>query len=82
VDALVEVPYGAFPHECHGLYEADFSHFDIYVDPIRTRGETAVREYLDRYVFGTKNHQEYLDLFGKEVIERQSRYAQELVGKK
>jgi len=30
VDAVVEVPFGAFPHECYGRYEADFEHFDTY----------------------------------------------------
>ncbi|HSY38795.1 MAG TPA: CoA-transferase, partial [Polyangia bacterium] len=27
VDAVVEVPFGSYPHECHGRYEADFAHF-------------------------------------------------------
>ncbi|PYO17879.1 MAG: CoA synthetase, partial [Candidatus Rokuibacteriota bacterium] len=30
VDALVLVPFGSFPHECYGLYEADFDHFAEY----------------------------------------------------
>src|SRR6266568_1538813 len=30
VDAVVEAPMGAFPHECYGRYEADFAHFDEY----------------------------------------------------
>lgn len=80
VDALVEVPYGAFPHECYGLYEADFSHFDAYVGEIKVKGMQAVREYLDRYVYGVAGHPEYLALFGAKVIDRQCAQARELTG--
>jgi glutaconate CoA-transferase subunit A len=79
VDALVEVPYGAFPHECYGLYEADFTYFDAYVAEINARGTRAIREYLDRYVYGPRSHQEYLALFGEETLARQARYARELL---
>lgn len=81
VDALVQVSYGAFPHECYGLYEADFLHFDAYVAEIKTKGLRAVHEYLARFVHGTENHAEYLSLFGEEALHRQARYAHELVGK-
>ncbi len=80
VDAIVEVPYGAYPHECYGLYEADFAHLDAYVGQGSSVGADGVRSYLDRYVYGTKNHEEYLALFGTEALERQARYAQELTG--
>ena len=80
IDALVEVPYGAFPHECYGLYEADFAHFDAYVAEIKAKGTQAVREYLDHYVHKRKSHEEYLALFGEEALSRQSRYARELLG--
>jgi len=81
VDALVEVPYGAFPHECYGLYEADFTHFDTYVAEIKSKGIRAIEEYLDRYVHGAPSHQEYLALFGEERLARQAGYARELVGR-
>ena len=81
VDALVEVPYGAFPHECYGLYEADFTHFDAYVAEIKSKGIRAIEEYLDRYVHGAPSHQEYLALFGEERLARQAGYARELVGR-
>jgi len=79
VDAVVEVPYGAFPHECYGLYEADVSHFDAYVAAITEKGSQAIREYLDRYVYGARSHREYLALFGDEALARQCRAAGELV---
>ena len=80
VDAVVEAPYGSYPHECYGLYEADFGHFDQYVAAIDARGSAAVRDYLDKYVHGPKSHGEYLDLFGAEALLRQRRFARELVG--
>jgi len=78
VDALVQVPFGAFPHECYGLYEADFDHFGAYVDAINASGTRAVAQYLDRYVYGPATWLDYLDLFGGERLARQARYAREL----
>jgi len=79
VDALVHVPYGAFPHEMHGLYEADFAHYDDYVEAIRKDGTQAILDYLDRYVLGVASHDAYLALFGEERLQRQARAAMELV---
>ena len=79
VDAVTEVPFGAFPHECYGLYEADFSHFGVYVEQSRDTALGGVKGYLDKYLFGTNTHQEYLDLFGSETLERQARLAKQLV---
>lgn len=78
VDAVVEVPYGAFPHECYGLYEADFDHFDVYAGAIEARGSTAVTEYLDRFVFAPPTHADYLALFGEDALARQRARAREL----
>ena len=80
VDAVVEVPYGSFPHECYGLYEADFAHFDGYVAEIKVKGLQAVREYLERFVYGPASHEAYLALFGQEALRRQTDLARELVG--
>jgi glutaconate CoA-transferase subunit A len=79
VDAVVEVPFGAFPHECYGLYEADTAHFDAYVNEITAKGMRGVSEYLDRYVYKPGNQEEYLALFGEEALARQARFARELV---
>ena len=79
VDAVIEVRHGAFPHECYGLYEADYAHFEAYVEQSRNPDMGGLTAYLDKYVFGTKNHQEYLDLFGDETLERQAQAAQQLL---
>jgi glutaconate CoA-transferase subunit A len=79
VDALALVPWASFPHECYGLYEADFDHFDEYTAAIGARGTAAVTAYLERYVHGPATHADYLDLFGPGRLARQQRRARELV---
>jgi glutaconate CoA-transferase subunit A len=68
VDALVHVPYGAYPHECYGVYDAEPDHFGWYVDAIREHGAGGVLRYLDRFVHEPATHAEYLDLFGEGVL--------------
>jgi glutaconate CoA-transferase subunit A len=65
VDALAHVPYGSYPHECYGLYDAEPEHFSAYVDAIRERGAAGVAGYLERYVYAPGSHAEYLALFGE-----------------
>jgi glutaconate CoA-transferase subunit A len=79
VDGLAEIPFGAFPHECYGLYDADFAHFDAYVAAITAGGTGAIRDYLDRYVYGPSTFRDYLALFGAGALERQASLARELV---
>jgi len=78
VDALVHVPFGAFPHECCGLYEAELDHFGEYTAAIDAAGPTAVADYLERYAYGPPTFADYLDLFGGERLARQTRRAREL----
>jgi glutaconate CoA-transferase subunit A len=78
VDALVHAPFGAFPHECYGLYEADFDHFEEYTGAINAHGSRAVADYLDRYVYAPPTFADYLDLFGGERLARQRHRAKEL----
>jgi len=65
VDALAHVPYGSYPHECYGAYDAEPEHFTVYVDGIRERGAAAVADYLERYVYAPRGHTDYLALFGE-----------------
>jgi glutaconate CoA-transferase subunit A len=79
VDAVVHVPYGAFPHEMHGRYAAYFEHFDDYTNAIKVRGTRAIHDYLKRYVYGVRTHAEYLECFGPAALERQAGLARELM---
>jgi len=65
VDALAHVPYGSYPHECYGSYDAEPDHFTAYVEGIQQRGAGGVADYLDRYVYAPRDHSTYLALFGE-----------------
>jgi glutaconate CoA-transferase, subunit A len=65
VDALAHVPYGSYPHECYGCYDAEPDHFTTYVEGIQQRGAAGVADYLERYVYAPRAHSDYLALFGE-----------------
>jgi glutaconate CoA-transferase subunit A len=78
VDAVVEVPYGAYPHECYGRYEADLEHIGAYARQVAAQGPAAVREYLNEYVDGPETFDAYLERFGPSRLHRQQQAAREL----
>ena len=79
VDAVVEVPFGAYPGECYGLYEADFDHFDAYVDTVNQGGADGVEDYIRRHVDAPGSFTGLLDLVGASTLIKQRRRARELV---
>ena len=80
VDAVVEVPFGAYPHECHGRYEADFAHFDTYTEMVNGGGVDGVQAYVREYVEEPGSFAGFLDLIGASALLEQRRRALELVG--
>jgi glutaconate CoA-transferase subunit A len=79
VDAVVEVPYGSYPHECHGRYEADFAHFDAYSEQVIADGVAGVHAYLAEYVERPGSFGAFLDMVGASTLLEQRRRARELV---
>jgi glutaconate CoA-transferase subunit A len=79
VDAVVEVPFGSYPHECHGRYEADFDHFDAYTERVSTDGVAGVEAYLAEYVEQAGSFAGFLDMIGASTLLEQRRRARELV---
>jgi glutaconate CoA-transferase, subunit A len=79
VDAVVEVPFGAYPHECHGRYEADFDHFDAYTQIVNEGGVDGVHQYLREYVEQPGSFAGLLDQVGASRLLEQRRRARELV---
>ncbi len=79
VDAVVEVPYGAYPHECYGLYDADLDHIGAYARRVAAQGAEAVHAYLDEYVYGPETFDAYLERFGLSRLVRRQQTARELV---
>jgi glutaconate CoA-transferase, subunit A len=65
VDAVVECPFGAYPSPVQGYYDRDDAFFRQWSEMGRTEG--AVERWLETYVWGTADHEEYLALVGPEV---------------
>ena len=68
VEAVVEVPYGAAPHECYGMYEPFFNHMDYYANLTKDDPDSGVSEYLDRFYYQPSSWSEYLNLLNIEEI--------------
>jgi glutaconate CoA-transferase, subunit A len=64
VDAVIELPFGAAPHECYGVYEPMIRHMEYYVGLVNKDPVGGIREYLDRFVYGPKSWSEFLGLIG------------------
>jgi len=62
VDAVVEIPYGAHPCNMPYLYYFDEEHIGEWLKLSRT--EEGVQQYLDKYVYGVEDFNEYLELVG------------------
>jgi glutaconate CoA-transferase subunit A len=75
VDAVVEVPYGAFPYDCFGCYEPVHAHFREYYRGFETGKdpEENVRNYIEKFFLIPKTFGEYLELFGVQTILQYSR---------
>jgi glutaconate CoA-transferase subunit A len=62
IDAIVKVPYGAHPTACRLFYDYDAKHLNIY--RCLARDDVGFRKYLDEWVLGVSNHEEYLNKIG------------------
>jgi glutaconate CoA-transferase subunit A len=70
VDAVIELPFGAAPHECYGAYEPMIGHMEYYVGLVNKDPVLGISEYLDRFVYGPKSWSDFLGLIGiGEVLE-------------
>jgi glutaconate CoA-transferase subunit A len=59
---VVHLPFGAHPTAVHHAYDFDADHIRQYAKATKTPEGT--QEYLDEYVYGAKDHWEYLELVG------------------
>jgi len=62
VDAVVEVPFGAHPTQMPYQYYFDEDHIREWMTVSKTPEGT--QAYFDKYVFGVKDFEEYLELVG------------------
>ncbi len=72
VDAVVELPFGCYPHECYGRYEPAYEKLGEYGQGLLEATDKIgfVKEYLEKYFYQPENFEEYLSLFGvKSLLE-------------
>lgn len=62
VDAVCHVPYGAFPTQCYNYYDYDNAYLKAYGAASKT--EEDFHAFLDEYVYGCKDHAEFLEKIG------------------
>jgi glutaconate CoA-transferase subunit A len=67
VDAVVHVPFGAYPTACYTCYDYDPKYLKLYAD--HAEDNARYKEYLDTYIFGTADHRALLDLVGPGRLE-------------
>jgi acyl CoA:acetate/3-ketoacid CoA transferase alpha subunit len=66
VDAVVHAPFGSHPGEMCYLYERDEPQIKAWVQASKT--PQGAQEYLEKYIYGVKNHQEYLERIGEKRL--------------
>ena len=66
VSAVVPVPYGAYPSSCYKHYDYDPTQLSDFAKAAKDDG--AFKAYLDKFVYGVKDHQGLLDLVGKDRL--------------
>ena len=62
VKHVCHVPFGAHPYAVYNYYDYDPHQLKEYHDS--ARDEAAYRAYLDKYVYGIRDHQAYLEAVG------------------
>jgi len=68
VDAVVEIPYGAYPSYVQGYYDRDNA-FYLQWD-VLSRDPAHVQAWLDEWVYGVADHSEYMRKLGLQPLAR------------
>jgi glutaconate CoA-transferase subunit A len=68
VSAVVQVPMGAHPSFTQGYYDRDNN---FYRDWSAISGDKSkIAEWMAKFIYETKNHEEYIELLGDETVGR------------
>ncbi|HOP51030.1 MAG TPA: CoA-transferase [Ignavibacteriales bacterium] len=62
VDAVIEIPYGSYPGNMPGEYYSDEEHLMEWLNA--EQDPEKFKEFLDKYIYNTKDFYEYLQLNG------------------
>ena len=67
VDAVVPIPYGAYPCACYQCYDYD----PVYLNNYKrcAPDDSLYKDYLDEYVYGFKSHKELIHFIGSDRLE-------------
>jgi acyl CoA:acetate/3-ketoacid CoA transferase alpha subunit len=68
VDAVIHAPFGSHPGEMCYVYERDEDQIKEWVELSKT--EEGAQAYIDKYIRGVNNHQEYLSLVGEKRLKQ------------
>jgi len=68
VTAVCHVPYGAYPTACFNYYDYDPQYLSQAAK--FAKDDKLYKDYLDRFVYGVKNHEGLLKMIGKEQLDR------------
>jgi glutaconate CoA-transferase subunit A len=63
VDAVVEVPFGAYPGNCGGVYYYDEKHIPEFrgaCEQFRKGAPAPLKEYYDNYIFGVEDASDFI----------------------
>jgi glutaconate CoA-transferase subunit A len=66
VDAVVCVPYGAYPTACYGYYDYDPRFLKMYA--AYAENDASFETYLEKYIFGVANHAALLEAVGEKQL--------------
>lgn len=66
IDAIVAAPYGAHPTGCFSFYDYDPKHLNLYRRV--ADDDVLFKKYLDEWVYGVLNHEEYLEKVGVSML--------------
>jgi len=66
VNAVVHAPFSSHPGEMNYVHERDEDGLKEWIDATQTAEST--KAYMDKYVYGVKNHEEYLKLVGRDRL--------------
>jgi glutaconate CoA-transferase subunit A len=68
VSAVVQVPMGAHPSFTQGYYDRDNEFYRNW--SAISADKEQIDAWMQKWIFGTQNHDEYLSLLGEEVLQR------------
>ncbi|HMM72683.1 MAG TPA: CoA-transferase [Rhodocyclaceae bacterium] len=68
VAAVAEVPFGAHPTACYPMYAYDRPHTAAYYAAASAGAQAFKSQYLEPFVFGCPDHQDYLERIGGSAL--------------